>query len=316
MKKNIIVVCTFLICCIILIGVFINTKVNGQMTGKKMEFFPVEVCYGNHYLYCIGRTYEENGGYFDKVYRINIENSQWEKIDQLEEDIFFPQKITIYENQLYIISYNSSLDTYQLCKFDGEEVIPIYNLDKNLKSEDILIKGFCITQEQVCYIREENNKLTLCIDLKTQKEKIIQDDIKNGFFESMTVGKNGCLYMLFCNGLENGGGYILYKIKGTDIEIENKGMLLPYDDLYSVMGKGDEKYDFYIKSINSLYGYNEKDKKFDYIQKIDDSVYEFTKTCFTGENYYIYMGMKLVQQKGKNFNYMNFSIIELSEINE
>ena len=56
-------------------------------------------------------------------------------------------------------------------------------------------------------------------------------------------------------------------------------MLLPYDDLYSVMGKGDEKYDFYIKSINSLYGYNEKDKKFDYIQKIDDSVYEFTKTC-------------------------------------
>jgi len=158
------------------------------MTGKKMEFFPVEVCYGNHYLYCIGRTYEENGSYFDKVYRINIENSQWEKIDQLEEDNFFPQKITIYENQLYIISYNSSLDTYQLCKFDGEEVIPIYNLDKNLKSEDILIKGFCITQEQVCYIREENNKLTLCIDLKTQKEKIIQDDIENGFFESMAEG--------------------------------------------------------------------------------------------------------------------------------
>ncbi len=311
MKRKIFIMLFFTICCFWGGLIYIWNKYNSMENIIEMNILPVDICYTNAYWYCIGRTCGEQDTMENKLYVINSTSYEYEEVKSLSEDNLIPKKITSCEDKIYIITYSAKYNEYYVVRLEKEKIIYVLNLNNYMDTENIFIKGFCITEEQMCYIREETNKMLLIIDLKKGEKRIIQDNIEKQFFECMAVGEHGNLYMLFCREQAEGGDYVLYKIKRMDIEIENEGMLLPYDDLYSVMGGGNNIYDFYVKSINAVYGYNTENKKFSYITKIENEMYEYTKSYFSSDGRLMYIGMNLKQKNNSIVNCVKFLEVRL-----
>lgn len=91
------------------------------------------------------------------------------------------------------------------------------------------------------------------------------------------------------------------------------GDLLPYNDIYSVLGTGNKEYDIFIKGSKSVFGFNKDNQKAEYISPLSLDEYQYTKSCFIDGEKLLIFGMNSKIENGKTVNYARLLLIDLQK---
>ncbi len=129
----------------------------------------------------------------------------------------------------------------------------------------------------------------------------------------MAVGKNGNVHALFCKNIVSGGGYEIVEFSNKKIYSIYSGNLLPYDDIYSVLGSGNKEYDLFIKGSKSVYGFNKDTQKAEYITPLSLDEYRYTKSCFIDGKTLLIWGMNPKFESKKTLNQAKLLLIDLQK---
>lgn len=284
----------------------------GNSEGITIEAFPIDICNGEDELFFVGKIFNNDLSYTYNLYKVDKNNYAINMFNFLEnQEKCKIKKIASWDNFLFLImAKTENEDQYGIWKINNKgECIFIYDLSSNIDISINDIVAFCIDGNGTCYFRSA--KETILID--TMSNDIIRfvDTDENMSFESMVVGKNGKVYQLFCKSVKVGGGYEIIEISDKQMDMVYCGDLLPYDDIYSVLGTGNDKYDFFIKGSKNVYGFSKDEQKANYITKLSLDEYQYTKSCFIDGEKLLIFGINVKKVHGKKFNHTNFIEIDL-----
>ena len=300
--------------CVGVIVVLVYRYIGGQTNvWLETEMFPIEMCYLEDEIYCVGKVYENDKKMY-ALYKMKRDDNEIEKVNNIEiSKNSIIEKIASVHNDLYvIIRIKDSKERREIWKInDSEEVVAVYDITQLWDLETSKFRTFCVDENGLFYIREMNGNETILYEPISGNVKKVPDSSENVSFESMALGSDGNIYMLFCRHLSVGGGYELVKISDGESTIIYCGELLPYNDIYSVMGTGDDKYEIFFKSTNAVYGYDQEENVAKFICNIDLEEYQYTKSCFISKNYLLILGMNPIIENEKQLNRIKFLKIEL-----
>ena len=237
-----------------------------------------------------------------------------EKVTQIEIDINSTiEKMASTNNNLYLI-VKVDRDKREIWEIDcSEKVTAIYDITQLLDVETSKIRAFCVDEEDVFYIREMNGSETILYKSINGIVESIPDSSEELSFESMSIGSDGSVYILFCRNLNIGGGYEIVEIRDEKSMIIHCGELLPYTDIYSVMGKGNEKYEVLIKGTSFVYGYDKEADKVQSMGILTLEKYQYTKSCFIDGKELMILGMNPQYEKEQRINRIKFLRMKLVE---
>lgn len=129
----------------------------------------------------------------------------------------------------------------------------------------------------------------------------------------MAIGSDDNLYMLFCRDKSTGGGYEIAKLSSGEREVIAEGTWLPYDDIYSVMGCGNNQYEIFMKGSYGVYGFNAEKQQVELISFLRLDEFQFTKSCFLEGKRLLILGMNLSRDNTEMIDKIKISEIMLDE---
>jgi len=289
---------------------------NGEYRVMKIEMFPIEICNVGEEIYFLGKAFGANGENTYNVYKMNKENCSIEKIDipgLKKEDLI--RNIAARNGYIYLVvskgEEENGCEVWEIKDEKGSAVI--YNV---LNIRDMAadgIRDFCIDKQGRFYFRYMEGTETIIFDPISKITFFVQDPNKNISFESMAVGENGNVFELFCRNLEAGGGYEIIEIKECQKKVVHCGSFMPYDDIYSVMGTGNEEFDIFIKGSRCIYGYNKDGQKVEYVNELSLDKYQYTKSCFLKGEQLLVFGMNPQNVGGKIVNRARILLVDLQK---
>lgn len=278
-----------------------------------IESFPIDVCYNKNTIYFIGKLFNNGSVNTYNLYKVNKNNYTLEKMPfpELEEKFIF-KKIATWNGDLYAVL--SKIDTenqYEVWKIKDSEATFLYNLSESINFPINRIVSFCIDKNGINYFRSTSN---IILFEPLSGESILFPDLNEDIsFESMAVGKNGNVHALFCKNIVSGGGYEIVEFSNKKIYSIYSGNLLPYDDIYSVLGSGNKEYDLFIKGSKSVYGFNKDTQKAEYITPLSLDEYRYTKSCFIDGKTLLIWGMNPKFESKKTLNQAKLLLIDLQK---
>lgn len=194
---------------------------------------------------------------------------------------------------------------------DKEETSFLYHLSQNINVSASEIRAFCIDENGIFYLRCATE--TILIDPSSGQVNRIPDISEDISFESMAVGENGNVYILFCKNVKSGGGYEVVECSNGPMKSIYSGNLLPYDDIYSVLGTGNKEYDIFIKGSKNVYGFSKDEQKVEFISQLSLDEYQYTKSCFIDGEKLLIGGMNFKNKSGKIFNHARLLLTDLQK---
>ena len=312
----------FLIVFAVLIGVLIfkfsiipfSKRGNDIYNTFEIDAFPIEICCSSNAIYYVGRIIYSDNSFAYKIYKMDKNNYSIEEVCNFEiSEKTLIKKIVSLHNNLYFYVYDTNDEPKcEIWKIDeNEEIVNVFDISQWIDSQEGNIRSLCINDNDICYIRDEINQETLCIDLTNGVGVRIHDTSENVSFESMALGTNGNVFMLFCRNLSIDGGYEIVEFVDDQMKVIYCGNLLPYDDIYSVMGTGNSEFEVFIKGTSAIYGFSKSGQEIKYIRDLSLEEYKYTKSCFLDGKRILIFGMNPKIQDEKIVNKTNLLLIEL-----
>ena len=279
-----------------------------------LDAFPIEICNNEDGIYFIGKIFNCDSTNTYNLYKFDKKDNTIKKIhlSELKEN-FVIKKIAPWNGALYLIIAKADEENqYEIWKInDKEEVTFFYDLSEKINISVNDISSFCIDKNGINFIRCATE--TILINPVNEEIIRIPDISEDVSFESMAVGENGNVYALFCKNVKSGGGYEVVEFSNGQMKGIFSGDLLPYNDIYSVLGTGNKEYDIFIKGSKSVFGFNKDKQKAEYISPLSLDEYQYTKSCFIDGEKLLIFGMNSKIENGKTVNYTRLVLIDLKK---
>ncbi len=284
-----------------------------EYNGIAMEVFPIDICCNENGIYFVGKkTYNLKNTY--SLYKVDKNDYSIENmyLPILTENIVI-RNITSWNRDLYlVVNYLDDNCRYEIWKVNNEnEAVCTYEMPIDVSKNGI--REFCIDKNGIYYFRCANKAETILIEQSSGTIIHIPDNSEDVSFESMTIGTNGNIFALFCKNVKAGGGYEIIEFVNKKMDIIYSGNLLPYNDIYSVMGSGNNEYDLFIKGSKSVYGFSKDRKEAEYINELLLDEYQYTKSCFMDGKQLLIFCMNPQNENKKKINYARLLLLDLQK---
>lgn len=267
-----------------------------QIFGKSNDFgsqiMPVAAVGNKDGVFVIGNLYDEYTGELltSGIYSLDKDNFKLSLYNTfiLDAPISF-EKIEMDNagNIFVIVRTGYEITTYEIWKITEGNITDRYDISDIIDEENCAgIRAFAVDGNGAFYIRERLSDEMIVIN--GEKQVVRVKDIANDiFFESMTAGKDGQIYALFCQSLNAGGGYKIASFSdGISYEVCS-GTFLPYEEIYSVMGVSTE-YDLVLKGVYGIYGYDLNMVAAESISYFSPYDAEYTKSFFVDDELFVF----------------------------
>lgn len=283
-KRFLVEICMFIFCAVLLCGIFWMKNSWERKDNIIMDVFPVDICYKENELFFLGKKFGNSVTSELNLYRVR-ENEEFfiEEVKFLAlEENYEIQNITSWRKDIFLVVKSIAEENqYEIWKIHGDDEAKLFcDISKLVGNSVGGVKAVCIDKDGIIYLRCMDGAEIISFNQQTDEVAYISDSSEDVFCESMTVGKNGNVFALFCRNLKAGGGYEIVELANGTKKNVYSGDLLPYDDIYSVMGTGDGEYDVYIKGSKSVYGVNWDRQEITYLTHLELDGFQYTKSCF------------------------------------
>lgn len=254
---------------------------------------PISACGNKDNIFVVGNSFDIREGdvLTSGIYFLDKESKRM----ILYEDLIFEDttqfiKIVMSENNrlFSVVRKQSNAILYEIWEITDGIVQNQFDITSAIDEENNgEIQDFSVDGDGNFYIKEFFLDEVIVINEKGKEICRVKDNADNSTFESMTTGKDGYVYTLFCGNNNAGNGFKIISNRGKISTVVHYGNILPTEEIYSVMGTSS-KYDLTIKGIYGVYGYNLKEEVAKNIAYLPYNEAEFTKSFFVDNKLYIF----------------------------
>lgn len=246
---------------------------------------PVAACGSIDEIFFIGYRYDDKSGKLlaSEIYVLDRDRqkiSLYSDMTFTDSTRFINIAVDKDNNLFSIVRKQNETAIYEIWKINNGIVLDKYDITNSIDEENSGgILSFVVDGNGDIFIREIDSDEVIVIDKGGFETSRLKDAASNISFESMTTGKDGKVYALFCKNNDAGGGYkIISYADGLVNEIID-GNILPDEEIYSVMGTSTN-YDLVMKGIEGVYGYDFNSEVAENIIYFPPYEAEFTKSFF------------------------------------
>lgn len=253
---------------------------------------PVSACGSIDEFFIIGNTFDNQSGdllasgiyILDKDrYKMSLYNNM-----TLTDSMSFIKIALDKDNNLFsIVRKQDKIAIYEIWEISNGIVLNKYDITNSIDEDNSGgIQAFTIGDNGSFFIRGFSSDEVIVIDKRGFETSRLKDVASDISFESMTTGKDGQVYALFCKNIDAGSGFKIISYADGLINEICDGNILPTEEIYSVMGTST-KYDLVMKGIYGVYGYNFNSEAAENIIYFPPYEAEFTKSFFVEDELYI-----------------------------